>query len=205
VTSSRRYPRRLAVIGAAVAVATLGLFPTAAGATRVATAGNYVTINGSGSSWSEVALDQWSQDVQSQGITVNFNPDGSAQGRQDYIQGQDDFAASDPPFRDGHDRLAGTGSEIPFAYGYSYIPDTAGGTAFMYHLDVGGKQITNMRLSPKTIMEIFTGQITNWDDEQIKKDYGAQLPSIPITPVKISMIVLGDSRMLVICFPPTSR
>ena len=40
-----------------------------------------------------------------------------------------------------------------------------------------------MRLSPKTIMEIFTGQITNWDDKRITKDYGAQLPSIPITPV----------------------
>jgi ABC-type phosphate transport system substrate-binding protein len=183
VTGHRWYPRRLTVIGAALAAATLSLFPTVAGATSVENAGNYVTINGSGSSWSEVALDQWSQDVQSQGITVNFNPDGSAQGRQDFIQGQDDFAASDPPFRDGHDRLAGTGSEIPFAYGYSYIPDTAGGTAFMYHLDVGGKQITNMRLSPKTIMEIFTGQITNWDDKQITKDYGAQLPSIPITPV----------------------
>ena len=183
MTGHRWYPRRLTVIGAALAAATLSLFPTVAGATSVENAGNYVTINGSGSSWSEVALDQWSQDVQSQGITVNFNPDGSAQGRQDFIQGQDDFAASDPPFRDGHDRLAGTGSEIPFAYGYSYIPDTAGGTAFMYHLDVGGKQITNMRLSPKTIMEIFTGQITNWDDKQITKDYGAQLPSIPITPV----------------------
>jgi ABC-type phosphate transport system substrate-binding protein len=178
-----RYPRRLAAIGAAVAIAGLGLFPTAASATSTESAGGYVTINGSGSSWSEVALDQWSQDVQSEGLTVNFNPDGSAQGRQDYIQGQDDFAASDPPFRDGHDRLAGTGSEIPFAYGYSYVPDTAGGTAFMYHLDVGGKQITNLRLSGETIMKIFTGQITNWDDKAITHDYGAQLPSIPITPV----------------------
>ena len=53
----------------------------------------------------------------------------------------------------------------------------------MYHLDVGGHQITNLRLSPKTLMEIFTGQITNWDDPQITKDYGAQLPNLPITPV----------------------
>ena len=120
----------------AAAMALLALTTTAS----PASAGTYATLSGSGSSWSEVALDQWSQDVQSQGITVNFNPDGSAQGRQDFIQGQDDFAASDPPFRDGHDRLAGTGSEIPFAYGYSYIPDTAGGTAFMYHLDVGGSR-----------------------------------------------------------------
>jgi ABC-type phosphate transport system substrate-binding protein len=186
--SYRWFPRRLAMsrlaaIGAAIAVAGLSLSPTAAIAGRTAGAAGYATINGSGSSWSEVALDQWSQDMNTRGLTVNFNPDGSAEGRQDYIQGQDDFAASDPPFRDGHDRLAGTGSEIPFAYGYSYVPDTAGGTAFMYHLDVAGKQITNLRLKPDTIMKIFTGQITNWNNPEITKDYGAQLPSIPITPV----------------------
>jgi ABC-type phosphate transport system substrate-binding protein len=32
-------------------------------------------------------------------------------------------------------------------------------------------------------MKIFTGQIRNWDDKQITKDYGAQLPNLPITPV----------------------
>ncbi len=53
----------------------------------------------------------------------------------------------------------------------------------MYHLDVAGQLITNLRLSGQTIMEIFTGQITNWDDKQITKDYGAQLPNLPITPV----------------------
>ena len=69
------------------------------------------------------------------------------------------------------------------SYGYSYVPDTAGGTAFMYHLNVGGHLITNLRLSGKTLMKIFTGQITNWDNPAIKKDYGAQLPNIPIIPV----------------------
>ena len=32
-------------------------------------------------------------------------------------------------------------------------------------------------------MKIFTGAITNWDDKAITKDYGAQLPNLPITPV----------------------
>jgi len=95
---------------------------------------------------------------------------------------QVDFAASDPPFRDGEDELAGTGAEIP-QYGYSYIPDVGGGTAFMYHLTVGGHLITNLRLSGETLMKIFTGQITNWDDPEITKDYGAQLPNEPIIPV----------------------
>src|SRR5260370_8164829 len=53
----------------------------------------------------------------------------------------------------------------------------------MYHLPVSGRLITNMRLSGQTIMKIFTGQITNWDDPTITHDYGAQLPNLPITPV----------------------
>ena len=52
----------------------------------------------------------------------------------------------------------------------------------MYHVTVG-HQITNLRLSGETIMKIFTGAITNWDDPAITKDYGAQLPNEPIIPV----------------------
>ena len=144
--------------------------------------GTYVAISGSGSSWSSVALDQWQQDLRPSGVVVNYNPDGSAAGRGDYMANQDDFAGSDPPFRNGHDQLGGTGAEHP-TQGYSYIPDTAGGTAFMYHIEVAGHLITNLRLSGQTLMEIFTGAITNWDDKAITKDYGAQLPNLPITPV----------------------
>jgi len=152
------------------------------GAPLPASAVQYVAISGSGSSWSAVALDQWSQDLRPNGLVVNYNPDGSAAGRGDYMANQDDFAGSDPPFRSGHDQLGGTAAEHPIQ-GYSYIPDTAGGTAFMYHIEVAGKLIRNLRLSGLTIMEIFTGQITNWDDKRITKEYGAQLPNLPITPV----------------------
>ena len=167
------------VAGATVAMALLALLS----ATSPASAGTYATLSGSGSSWAAVALDQWAQDLQPNGLTVNFNEDGSAAGRGDYMQGsQVDFAASDPPFRNGEDELANTGAENP-AYGYSYVPDVGGGTAFMYHLTVGGHLITNLRLSGETLMKIFTGQITNWDDPEITKDYGAQLPNEPIIPV----------------------
>src|SRR5262249_28257812 len=84
----------------------------------------------------------------------------------------------------GHDELVGSqaGAEKP-PDGYFYVPDVAGGTAFMYHITVAGHLITNLRLSARTLMEIFTGKITNWADPQITHDYGAQLPSTPITPV----------------------
>jgi ABC-type phosphate transport system substrate-binding protein len=163
-----------------LAAALLAMAPlTPAGA---ATQGGYVAISGSGSSWSSVALEQWAENLHANGLVINFNPDGSAAGRQDYMQQQVDFAASDPPFRNGTDPFDTGGAEHP-GVGYSYVPDTAGGTAFIYHLDVGGHLITNLRLSGETIMKIFTGQITNWDSPEIAKDYGAQLPNIPIVPV----------------------
>jgi ABC-type phosphate transport system substrate-binding protein len=169
-------PARIAFIAV---LTVLGIFAQRA----TADAGTYETIDGSGSSWAYIALSQWITDVAPEGLTINYNPDSSAEGRQDYMQGsQVDFAGSDPPFRNGDDKLAGTGAEVP-KWGYSYVPDTAGGTAFMYHLTVGGKLVRNLRLSPLVLMEIFTGTITNWDNSAITKIYGAQLPNEPITPV----------------------
>ena len=48
--------------------------------------------------------------------------------------------------------MAGTGAENP-PQGYSYVPDVAGGTAFMYHLTVVGHLITNLRIE-ETIGEL---------------------------------------------------
>jgi ABC-type phosphate transport system substrate-binding protein len=169
-------PVRIAFIAV---LTVLGIFAQRA----TADAGTYETIDGSGSSWAYIALSQWITDVAPEGLTIEYNPNSSAEGRQDYMQGsQVDFAGSDPPFRNGQDKLAGTGAEVP-QWGYSYVPDTAGGTAFMYHLTVGGKLVRNLRLSPLVLMEIFTGTITNWDNPAITKIYGAQLPNEPITPV----------------------
>jgi ABC-type phosphate transport system substrate-binding protein len=177
----RHTARRLGPVraGAAVLLAVLALLL----GTSPAMAGGYQTLSGSGSSWAAVALIQWANDLAPNGLTVNFLADGSATGRGDFENGsQVDFAASDPPFRNGDDELGGTTPENP-NWDFSYIPDVGGGTAFMYHVTVGGHLITNLRLSGETLMKIFTGQITNWADPAITKDYGAQLPSEPIIPV----------------------
>ena len=179
MTKLRTLARHAVRIGAAAGLAAIGL----AAAPQPAGASTYTSISGSGSSWASVALDQWSSNVRQNGLVANYNPDGSAAGRQDYINDQVDFTGSDPPFRDGQDELGGTGAENSGKYGFSYVPDTAGGTAFMYHITVAGHLIANLRLHPLTIMKIFTGNITNWDDKTITHDYGAQLPSLPITPV----------------------
>ena len=177
---SKLQPRARAVasVVAAVALASLGLVPAPA----PAGAASWTQISGSGSSWASIAIDQWSRDVRPAGLVVNYTADGSAAGRGDYMANQDDFTASDPPFRSGVDKLGGTGPEHP-SQGYSYIPDVAGATAFPYHLTVHGHRVTNLRLSASTLMGIFTGKITNWDDPQITRDNGHRLPSLPITPV----------------------
>ena len=169
---------RLIAVSASIPLGlSLALAPPAA-----ASAGSFVPITGSGSSFAAVAIDVWAANVRPKGLVVNYNPDGSDAGRVDYIDNQDDYAVSDEPFRTGVDKLAGLPPEhVPL--GFSYIPAPASGVAFPYHLTVGGHQISNLRLSSSTVMKIFTGQITNWDDPQITHDYGSQLPNLPIIPV----------------------
>ncbi|GAA1965352.1 substrate-binding domain-containing protein [Kitasatospora viridis] len=148
------------------------------------------TLNADGSSWAGPAIEKWRTDVANQGINLNFTPNGSAAGRQQWENGQDDFTASDVPFRTQEDtgasqsiRSQGAGDRENPTYGYSYVPITAGGTAFMYNLTLAGQKVTDLRLSPDTIVNIFTGKIAYWDDPQITKDYGKALPHIPVTPV----------------------
>ncbi|HEY1917891.1 MAG TPA: substrate-binding domain-containing protein [Streptosporangiaceae bacterium] len=139
--------------------------------------------NGSGSSYEALPMDQWITDVQSKGLILNYNPDGTAAGQQDYIDGKTvDFVASDLPFRVAGDKLAGLGPQkVP--WGFSYVPGVAVGTAFLYHISVDGHLVTNLRLSGQTLLEIFTGRITNWDNPQITRDYGHKLPDLTIRPV----------------------
>ncbi|MEV6977613.1 substrate-binding domain-containing protein, partial [Kitasatospora sp. NPDC093806] len=148
------------------------------------------SLNADGSSWAGPAIDQWRNDVNPQGIKINFNAIGSAAGRNQWAIGQNDFTASDVPFRSQRDdglgengHQNGSGNVENPVYGYSYVPITAGGTAFMYNLSIGGKQVRDLRLSPDTIVGIFTGKITDWADPKITADYGRALPSVPITPI----------------------
>ena len=171
-TRGRRYAALLAVLLMVVSFIFAG---------PAAEAESFVPINGAGSTWAEPALGQWARDVETDGVHINFNADGSAEGREQYIEQQVQFADSDIAFLTQGDPFGG-GFEHP-TESYSYIPVVAGGTVFMYNLVLNGQRVTNLRLSGPTIAKIFTGQITNWDDPAITRDYGAQLPDEPITVV----------------------
>ena len=143
---------------------------------------SYVPVYGEGSSWSANALNEWISDVQQFGMRIQYTADGSTAGRQDYILGKTDFAASDIPFQTNPGD--GSAPETPQANSYAYMPITAGGTVFMYNLTIDGQRVTNLRLSGENIAKIFTGAITNWDNPALAADNpGLTLPNESIVPV----------------------
>lgn len=147
-----------------------------------AQAETYFPITGSGSTWSQNALDQWRSNVaRNYAMTVNYSGVGSSAGRRDFIEGTVDFAISEIPFQAKPED--GSSPEKPKS-SYAYMPIVAGGTSFMYHIKIGGKRVTNLRLSGETITKIFTGVITKWNDSAIQSDNpGLSMPDRTIVPV----------------------
>ncbi|GAA2223954.1 phosphate ABC transporter substrate-binding protein PstS [Herbiconiux moechotypicola] len=167
----------------AAAVASLLLASTVAlGAAAPARADTYIPITGTGSTWSQNALDQWRKNVAANyGMTVNYSGVGSSAGRRDFIAQTVDFAVSEIPFQAAPED--GSAPEQPTT-AYAYMPIVAGGTSFMYNLQIGGKRVTNLRLSGEVITKIFTGAITNWNDPAIQADNpGLAMPDKGIVPV----------------------
>ncbi len=181
MTPPTAHARRVRRILAALAVLTAVLAGTLAQAPAALAAG-WTPITGSGSTWSQNALDQWRRNVASNyGMTVNFNGVGSSQGRRDFINNTVDFAVSEIPFQSHPED--GSAPETPTTK-YAYMPIVAGGTSFMYNLQIGGKKVTNLRLGGETVTKIFTGVITKWNDPQIQNDNpGLKMPATSILPV----------------------
>lgn len=149
-----------------------------------ALAADYVPISGSGSTWSQNALDQWRRNVTQYGMQINYAGTGSSDGRNQFRLGTVDFAVSEIPYglTDGG-RL-----DAPPSRKFAYMPIVAGGTAFMYNLKINGQRVTNLRLSGENLAKIFTGNITTWNDAAIRKDN----PGLALPPRRIVPVVRSD-------------
>jgi phosphate ABC transporter phosphate-binding protein len=117
-------------------------------------------------------------------MQINYAGTGSSDGRNQFKNHTVDFAVSEIPYGVTDNGV----TEPPPSRPYAYMPIVAGGTSFMYHLDVGGQRITNLRLSGKTIADIFTGNVTMWNDPEIRADN----PQISLPPRQIVPVVRGD-------------
>jgi phosphate transport system substrate-binding protein len=140
-------------------------------------------INGSGSTYVALAMQQWVADAQSQGLSVNYLPTGSPDGLTSFGNSLIDFAGTEAEF--SALTRGGAGGTPGDVRGYQYVPDVAGAVAVMYNADdTAGRKIDYLHLSMRTIARIFTGDIAFWDDGAIAADnLGLQLPHQPITVV----------------------
>jgi phosphate transport system substrate-binding protein len=105
------------------------------------------------------------------GITVNYGGGGSGKGRTDLAAGTVAFAGSDSPIPS--DEVSGFKGKSVL-----YFPVIIGPIAMAYNLP----GVSNLKLDPAVIANIFQGKIKTWNDPAIKADNaGVNLPSTPIT------------------------
>jgi len=136
-------------------------------------------IAGEGSSFAGPEVLGWTADTAKSpyNIRVDYTSSSSGSGRFNFGNGTIDFAVSDIPYQP-----AGFDNKQP-SFPFMYVPVTAGGLAFMYHLNALPRS-TKLQLSSRTICGIMTGGIQSWNDPNVAHDNpGVSLPAIPVHPV----------------------
>jgi phosphate transport system substrate-binding protein len=132
---------------------------------------------GQGSSFAGPEVSQWVADVghAPYNLPISYTSSSSGQGRFEFANQTVDYAVTDIPYQpQPFDTKSPT---FPF----DYIPVTAGGLAFMYHIN-GLSQ--KLQLSSFSACAVMTGAVAFWDDPVIQKDNpGVNLPHTAVHPV----------------------
>ena len=131
-------------------------------------------LTGSGASFPDPVYQRWIQDYQSvaPNVTINYQSVGSGQGRKDFFGNVTDFGASD--------KFASDKELSDYGQPVLHIPVVLGAVVATYNLE----GVNDLQFSPETLVGIFMGTITNWNDPKIAADNpNAKLPDQPITVV----------------------
>jgi len=139
------------------------------------------TLDGSGASSMASGQEAWVAGFQqlNPGVTVNYNPTGSGTGRDQFEQGLTFFTGSDSALKD--EEIATPHPNCSPADGPMFeFPIWISPIAIIFNLD----GIGSLNMTPDTVAQIFTGEITNWNDSRIAADNpGVNLPNLGITAV----------------------
>ncbi len=144
-------------------------------------------LNGGGSSFAKLEIDQWRAEVARKPyeLDINYVAQGSSFGRNQYIIGALDFAASDIPFQGPELTELNKTARKDFVY----VPVSAGGLGFMYNLvDTSGQQVTDLNLDPHTACRMFTDDTMTWNDPELQ----ALNPNLSLPDHRIGAIVRAD-------------
>mgnify|MGYP000993776963 CR=1 FL=1 len=179
---------RIAQLGAVAAIAALALSGCAsneAGGTTDPSASDAPaltgTLNGSGATSQQVAVQAWTAEFQGANpdVTVNYDPQGSGTGRESFQSGAVQFAGSDRAFK-ADEITAGPFDACVEGSDIVEIPAYVSPIAIAFNVE----GVDSLDLDPATIAGIFAGTITNWNDPAIAAtNDGVTLPDLAITPV----------------------
>jgi ABC-type phosphate transport system substrate-binding protein len=170
--------RAARVVAAVLAVASVLLVSTPAGADGVA-------VSGGGSSFAQLEMDQWRADTAKQpyNLKVDYAAAGSTLGRIQFANGTFDYGTSDIEYQTQNGEAL---PKVPFVY----VPVSAGGVAFMYNVvGLDGHQIKSIRLSQENICRVFMTPLIYWDDPGIQ----AENPNVLLPHNLIKKVVRADS------------
>ncbi|MEX5270969.1 phosphate ABC transporter substrate-binding protein PstS [Kocuria sabuli] len=152
---------------------------TTSGETAAGGAGVSGTLTGIGASSQQAAMTAWQNGFQGANpeAQVQYSPDGSGAGREAFTAGGADFAGTDA-YLDEEEYEAS--KEVCGPDGGFHIPAYISPIAVAFNLP--GLDTVNM--DGETIAQVFTGEITTWNDPAIaEQNPDAELPDTPITVV----------------------
>jgi phosphate transport system substrate-binding protein len=132
--------------------------------------GGTAVLNGSGSTFQEPIVVQWTGDFHTAhpDVQVNYQGIGSGGGIEQFSNGITEFGGTDAPMSDDELATAKTkGGDV------LHIPIALGAVVPTYNLP----GVDELKLDGPTLGEIFLGKITKWNDQKIAAlNGGASLP-----------------------------
>jgi phosphate transport system substrate-binding protein len=165
-----KYSKKLAVVALATSGLILSSSPAFAG-----------QINGSGATFAQPLIDvckvEFTKDT---GHTVNYTAGGSGKGRNDFANNLVDFAASDAAYTSG------------FPAHLEYAPVYAAPIAIFYNLPSVKEPIN---ISASTLAQIFSGEITNWNDPRLIEENQNVTIKTPVFKTKSEVVTVGGKKV----------
>jgi phosphate transport system substrate-binding protein len=136
----------------------------------VATPAAAQSLTGAGATFPNPIYTKWFDAYnQKNRIQINYQSIGSGGGIRQFTEGTVDFGATDAPMSEA--QIAAIQGNV------LHIPTVLGAVVVTYNLPALGA--TKLRLDPATLVEIFMGRITRWNDRRIAAlNPGVTLPNI---------------------------
>jgi phosphate transport system substrate-binding protein len=167
--------RKFFTVGTAT-VALIGLLlmvgcSSSTGSSSTSEAQPTAVLGGAGSTFIAPLMTKWVGDYQQTHPTVqiNFRAIGSGAGIEEFKKGYLSFGASDAPLND---------EQIKEVSSLVQVPESAGPVCIVYNLP---NLSAPLRLSAKTLSDIYLGNIFSWQDPAIARDNpGVTLPKAAV-------------------------